>query len=106
LEGQDEQRCSGSGQFGDPVADGAPLFGGEALQAADVEEEVECAQPGSGQGGHVADYEPCPRDVPAGGCFDGMGDEVNAHNLPAPTGQVGTVHAPAAAQVEGSAEGT
>jgi hypothetical protein len=47
VDGQDEQCCSGPGQFGDPVADGAALFGGESLQAADVEEEVECAQLGS-----------------------------------------------------------
>lgn len=91
------------GQRGDATSFGPLPFGVEALEAADVEEEVERPEVG-GQVCHV------PDDVGDALCFTAPGrldrgrDVVNADRLPASAGQFRGELAAAAAEVEGTPE--
>src|SRR2546430_1240125 len=71
-----------------------------ALEAADIEEEVEHAQVCRREVRHVAHHEGGAGDGPSVRRVDRARDVVDAHGLPTPPGEFGGVLATTAAQIE------
>jgi hypothetical protein len=71
LEGEDEQSRTRVGQGRDSPTFGELLLGSQALEASDVEEEVERAQVARCQVRHVTDHEAGAAVAPSAGRVDG-----------------------------------
>ena len=103
-EGHHQQRGPRVGQRGDAASGTYSLTGVEVLEAADVEEEIEGAEPVHGQVADIADHVGCAFDALTSRLIDGPGGIVDSDDLPAAPDQLRGVLPAAAAQIEDPAE--